>query len=203
LDGSFQQRTNCWRGVIYLADGEAVGGDSQYFYMGSYSFEPQISALRARLQVTAFIKGAIAVFGAPIPSFTLEVVGSVTGNIATATGSVVGMPGVRMQLQLVKRSNRVFTEGEFEETVKRVEDETNITYDVRPFEDLQQQAVAWYLGSLIFKSSVSSLNTTKAVALLVDTRFVSTPQLDGFLEKLKARDLRIEVRLSPMTDAKG
>jgi len=184
-------------GVIYLTDGEAVGGDSQYFYIGSYTFDPQVRVLRARLQVTAFIKGAITVFGAPIPSFTLELIGTVTGNSATATGSVVGIPSVKMQVQLLRRSNRVMTEGEFNETVKRTEDEASVTYDLRPFEDQQQLAVAWYLGNLIFKSSVSTLNTSKAVALLVDTRFEITPQLDGFLTKLKAHGLRIEVRRMP------
>lgn len=184
-------------GVIYLTDGEAVGGDNQYFYLGSYTFDPQLHALRARLQVTAYIKGAIAVFGAPIPSFMLELIGTVTNNNATATGSVVGMPSVKMQVQLLKRSNRVMAEGEFKETVKRTEDETSVTYDLRPFEDQQQSAVAWYLGNLIFKSSMSALNTSKAVAVLVDTRFESTAQLDEFLTKLKARGLRIEVRRMP------
>jgi len=181
-------------GVIYLTDGEAVGGDSQYFYMGSYTFDEQLRALHARLQVSAFIKGAITVFGAPIPSFTLELKGTVTDNSATATGSVVGIPSVKMHVQLVKRSNRVMTESEFKKTVKRTEDETSVTYDFRPFEDQQQLAGAWYLGNLIFKSSVGALNTTKALALLVDTRFESTPQLDGFITKLRAHGLRIEVR---------
>jgi hypothetical protein len=190
-------------GVIYLTDGEAVGGDSQYFYIGSYTFDPQLHALRARLQVTAFVKGAVTVFGAPIPSFTLELIGTVTGNSATAAGSVVGIPSVKMQLQLVKRSNRIMTEAEFKTTVKRTEDETSVTYDVRPFEEFQQEGIAWYLGSLIFKLSLSALNISKAVVLLVDTRFVSTPQLDGFVEKLKAKGLPIEVRCLPLPDAKG
>jgi hypothetical protein len=86
------------------------------------------------------------------------------------------------------------TEDEFKKTAKRTEDETSITYDVRPFEDQQQEAVAVYLGSLVFKLSLKALNTSKALALLADSRFVSTPQLDGFVEKLKAAGLLIEVR---------
>jgi hypothetical protein len=185
-------------GVIYLSDGEAVGGDNQYFYLGSYAFEPQLSTLRARLQVIAFVKGAITVFGAPIPSFTLEVEGKVVGNSVTATGSVMGMPAVKMHLQLVKRTNRVMTQSEFDEGVKRTEGDTTVTYDFRPFEQMQQEAVAWYLGSLIFKLSLAALNTAKSVVLVVDNRFESTPQLDGFVEKLRATGLRIDLRSSPV-----
>jgi hypothetical protein len=86
------------------------------------------------------------------------------------------------------------TEDEFKKTVKRTEDETSVTYDLRPFEDQQQEAGALYLGSLIFKSSISKINTSKAVVVFADTRFVMTPQLDGFVEKLKAKGLQIEVR---------
>jgi hypothetical protein len=86
------------------------------------------------------------------------------------------------------------TEDQFKKTAKRSEDDKSITYDVRPFEDQQQEAVAVYLGSLVFKLSVNALNTSKAVALLADNRFVSTPQLDGFVEKLTAAGLPIEIR---------
>jgi len=86
------------------------------------------------------------------------------------------------------------TEEEFKKRAKRAEDETSITYDVRPFDDEQQEAVAVYLGSLVFKLSVNALNTSKAVSVLVDSRFIGTPQLEGFVEKLKAAGLSIEVR---------
>jgi hypothetical protein len=86
------------------------------------------------------------------------------------------------------------TEDEFNETVERAEDETSITYDLRPFDDQQQEAGAFYLGSLIFKSSISKLKASKKVALLVDDRYETTDQLDGFLEKLEQKGLSIEVR---------
>lgn len=90
-------------GVVYLSGGRAVGGDNQYFYKGSYTYEPQTRLLTATLQVTAFIKGAIAVFGVPIPSFTLSLAGTVVGDHATATGSVTEMPSVKIHIQLVRR----------------------------------------------------------------------------------------------------
>lgn len=94
-------------GVIYLTDGQVVGGDNQYFYRGPYTFDSRTGLLSARLQVKAFIKGAIAVFGAPIPSFTLDLSGTVVGDKATATGSVLEMPSVKIQIQLVKRTGRI------------------------------------------------------------------------------------------------
>ena len=86
------------------------------------------------------------------------------------------------------------TEDEFKATATRTEDEKSVTYDVRPFGDKQQEAVAVYLGSLVFKLSVNALNTSKAVVLLVDDRFTSTPQLDGFVGKLKAAGLPVTIQ---------
>jgi hypothetical protein len=71
---------------------------------------------------------------------------------------------------------KAMTEGEFKNTVERTEDGTSITYDLRPFEDQQQEAAAWYLGKLILELSANPINSrSKAVVLLVDTRFVVTP----------------------------
>jgi hypothetical protein len=86
------------------------------------------------------------------------------------------------------------TEDEFKKTVKRTEDKSSVTTDIRPFGDKQQDAGAWYLGNLIFKSSISSLNTSKKAIVLSDDRFKMTDQFNGFVEKLKAIGLSIEVR---------
>ena len=86
------------------------------------------------------------------------------------------------------------TEDEFKETAERTEDETSVTYDLRPFDDEQQEAGALYLGSLIFKSSISHLSTSKKVVVLNDGRFEMTDQLDGFVKKLKAKGVTIEIR---------
>jgi len=96
------------------------------------------------------------------------------------------------------------TEDEFKKTVERTEDEKNITYDFRRFQDEQQQAVAWYLGYLIFKLSANLLNpSSRAVVLSVDRRFETTRQLTGFVRKLNAAGVRIEVRCAPLAVAKG
>jgi hypothetical protein len=85
-------------------------------------------------------------------------------------------------------------EEDFKKSAVRSEDDKTVTYDLRPFKDQQRGAVAWYLGNLIFKSSVSSLNKSKSVLVLVDGQFESTSQLDGFIDKLKQQGLSIELR---------
>ncbi|HXX72467.1 MAG TPA: hypothetical protein VEI80_02140, partial [Candidatus Acidoferrales bacterium] len=84
-------------------------------------------------------------------------------------------------------------EDDFKKTALRTETGNLVTYDLRPFKD-QQHAAAWYLGNLIFKSSISSLDTSKSVLLLVGDTFKMTKQLKGFVGKLKAGGLSIEVR---------
>ena len=86
------------------------------------------------------------------------------------------------------------TEDEFKKSAVRTEDDKTVTYDLRPFKDQQIDAVGWYLGNLIFKSSVSSLNKSKSVLVLVDNQFKTTSQLDGFVDKLMKQGLSIEVR---------
>jgi hypothetical protein len=93
-------------GVIYLSDGRAVGGDSQY-YDGSYTFETETGRLEAQLRVTAFVRGAITLFGAPIPAFTLKLSGSVSDRNASASGMVFEFPSLRLQVQLIKRAAKI------------------------------------------------------------------------------------------------
>jgi hypothetical protein len=87
------------------------------------------------------------------------------------------------------------TEGEFRAAALRTEDETNVTYDLRPFGNRQQAAVAWCLGKRVFLlSAVPPKTTSKAVIFLVDARFVITSQLRGFIRKLKSVGIPIEIR---------
>lgn len=94
----------------------------------------------------------------------------------------------------VRRNGRVMKEDDFKKTALRTEAGNLVTYDLRPFKDQQQDAAAWYLGNLIFKSSISSLDTSKSVLLLVNNAFKATKQLMGFVRQLKAGGLTIEVR---------
>ena len=86
------------------------------------------------------------------------------------------------------------TEDDFKKNAIRTEDNDAVTYDVRPFKDQQQDAVAVCLGALNFRLSINALNTSKGLVLLVDSAFVSTSQLDGFVENLKSAGLRVKVQ---------
>jgi hypothetical protein len=89
----------------------------------------------------------------------------------------------------------VMTEGNFKAAAARGEDQASVTYDLRPFGDRQQAAVAWYLGHLVFRLSAHLLRApSKAVVLFVDARFAITSQLRGFVRKLKAADIPVEIR---------
>lgn len=50
------------------------------------------------------------------------------------------------------------------------------------------------LGELKLRLSLGALNTSKAVVLLVDSKFENTPQLIEFLDKLRRAGLSIEIR---------
>jgi hypothetical protein len=87
------------------------------------------------------------------------------------------------------------TESNFKEAALRTEDEASVTYDLRPFGDRQQPAVAWYLGKLVFLLSARVPKAPpKAAILLVDARFEITSQLRSFVRKLKSADIPVEIR---------
>ena len=88
---------------------------------------------------------------------------------------------------------KTMTADAFKKTAIRAETDATVTYDVRTFGGEQQEAVAVYLGELVFRLSINTLQPTKAVVLLVDHRFVSTPQLDGFVETLGAAGLPVTI----------
>lgn len=94
-------------GVIYLADGEIVGGDAQYFYKGSYSFDSAKNELAATVKVNAFVAGAISIFGFPVTTFELLLTGNINGNQATITGSTSNLPNVKITIRLVKRLEKI------------------------------------------------------------------------------------------------
>ena len=87
------------------------------------------------------------------------------------------------------------TEIDFKTKALRTEDETSVTYDLRPFADRQVSAARIYLGWLNFRLSASLLVApTKAAVLLVDARFEITAQFRRFIRKLKSADMTVEIR---------
>ena len=84
-----------------------LGGDSLFYYKGLYEFDQATGRLHANIRATAFVAGAIPIFGIPASSFSLDINGTVSGDTATVTGIVSEMPSVKMQINLVKRADKI------------------------------------------------------------------------------------------------
>lgn len=82
----------------------------------------------------------------------------------------------------------------FNQTAIRIETLTGASYDLLPFGDNQQGAVAVYLGHLIFQHSIGSQLPAKTVVLNVDDRFENTPQLQGFVDQLHSEGLTVVIQ---------
>lgn len=94
-------------GVIYLSEGKVVGGDSQYFYLGTYSYNSENHLLTAQVKCIAFLNGAISVFGIPARTFDLTLSGKASGNTATVHGKVNQRPTLSLIVQLAKRTEKI------------------------------------------------------------------------------------------------
>jgi hypothetical protein len=87
------------------------------------------------------------------------------------------------------------TKDDFNQKALRNETETSVSYDLRPFENAQQEAAALSLGELVFRLSTGALNTSKALVLFVDSRYHNTPQISDHVEKLKAAGLPVSIEI--------
>jgi hypothetical protein len=94
-------------GVVYLSGGTLVGGDSQYFYLGNYQFNPQNQSLTAQSRVVAFVSGAVSVFGIPASLFDLRLDGKASGSSLTARGFLIQNPALTFSVQLLKRTGSI------------------------------------------------------------------------------------------------
>ena len=57
-------------GVVYLSEGKLVGGDSQFYFVGTYQFNGTTKQLDANISVIPFVAGAISIFGCNCPSMS-------------------------------------------------------------------------------------------------------------------------------------
>lgn len=85
------------------------------------------------------------------------------------------------------------TKDEFKQKAIRSETETTVSYDLRPFGNDQQEAAALCLGEQVFRLSIGALNTSKALVLVVDSKYQNTPQIGGHIEKLKTAGLPVSI----------
>jgi hypothetical protein len=90
-------------GVVYLSDGKLIGGDSQYYYIGTYRFNAATLHLEADITVMPFVAGAISVFGFQVARYDLKLSGALTSSEATVVGTLPLAPQLRLNVKLVKR----------------------------------------------------------------------------------------------------
>lgn len=90
-------------GVVVFEDGKLLGGDSWYYYVGTYSLNG--NTLETRLRVVPYIHGAQSVFGTVGRELVLNLVGSLTDPThALAQGTAEGMPNLSFGAKLTKRT---------------------------------------------------------------------------------------------------
>jgi hypothetical protein len=90
-------------GVATLFRNRIFGGDSEYFYLGTYGVNG--SEIVANIQAIAFIGGARNVFGTAEKHFSISLVGSVQGSAIIAKGSRSDAPQHSIVMRLTKRAD--------------------------------------------------------------------------------------------------
>lgn len=98
----FQGPVGAGGGAVFLQNGQVLGGDSAYFYQGSYTQSG--NQIHAFVDVRVFLSGVQSVFGVAAP-FALEMVGTVVGNEITGTACLAGNANARMHLRMTKRAS--------------------------------------------------------------------------------------------------
>jgi hypothetical protein len=89
-------------GVAVFRDGEILGGDGTYYYVGTYTLKGDTFA--ATLIVSPFIEGALSVFNTVGQNLTLELFGLlIDEGRATAQGRTRDVPGIKFGVKLTKR----------------------------------------------------------------------------------------------------
>lgn len=87
---------------------------------------------------------------------------------------------------------KAMTYEQFKAQAARTATPTEVTYDLRPFGQEQQEAVAVYLGQLMLRLNMGTLKPTVPVIIITDERYESTEQLDGFVAKLAEAGLTVQ-----------
>jgi hypothetical protein len=88
-------------GVLVLLNGRVFGGDSAYYYTGSY--ETKGPTLKARVQVRNFLAGVASALGVE-GDFELDVVGALEGDVIRGAASLVSTQGTGVAIKLTRRA---------------------------------------------------------------------------------------------------
>jgi hypothetical protein len=88
-------------GVVFLAKGKVLGGDSGYAYFGT--FNEANGSINAQIKVQSFLPGVPNVLGL-IGDFELELDATVEGDVARGTATLLHQNGVGIAVKLTKRA---------------------------------------------------------------------------------------------------
>lgn len=88
-------------GVAVLETGRVFGGDSQYYYLGS--FKVVNGVLHADLEVTHYFGPPSSIFG-PLKKFDLKVSGEPRSPVMDLRGNLVQDPQLKILIRLTKRA---------------------------------------------------------------------------------------------------
>jgi hypothetical protein len=92
---------NSGGGVVVFVNGKIYGGDSGFYYIGTYQGYPVV---KARVAVHQFDKSVPNILGVD-GDYELTVSATVSGDTMTGTAMIPGIPNESMAIRLVKKSN--------------------------------------------------------------------------------------------------
>lgn len=88
-------------GVAVLETGRVLGGDGQYFYVGSYKV--QNGQVQSQLKVTHYAGQPSSIFG-PAKEFNLQLTGTPNDLSFELHGHVVETPSLKIGIRLTRRA---------------------------------------------------------------------------------------------------
>jgi len=88
-------------GVVVLETGRILGGDSQYFYVGSYEVKNQ--ELEAEIEVTHYFGELYSIFG-PEKNFRIKITGEIGKDVMEGQGHRVDNSQMKLGVRLTRRA---------------------------------------------------------------------------------------------------
>src|SRR5688572_14202113 len=93
---------NFGAGVAVFETGRIFGGDSQYYYIGSYRVKDGL--LHADLEINHYAGSPSSVFG-PAKQFNLKLSGKPADPVMQVSGHVVQHPQLQIYIRLTRRAD--------------------------------------------------------------------------------------------------
>ncbi len=89
-------------GIAVLHRGRVLGGDTRYFYVGSYSIDSAGMA-KAKVTFTHYAGPLLSVVG-PVKELTVILSGEPKQDVFDLSGSIEGVPGSMLSIRLTRRA---------------------------------------------------------------------------------------------------